>query len=56
MIKISNTKYVLVKRYDLYKTPAIPLNRIKEDKALFLCFMQVGDRREVWLRRDEIFS
>ena len=54
MIKVSNTKYVTAKRYDIYGTPLIPMGRIDGDKAEFLAFMRRNPERKIWLSREQI--
>ena len=59
MIKTSTIKYIHIKRHDYYQQPAIPTGQVREvdgeRHAEFLAFMCGGDRRIVWLKRDEIY-
>lgn len=58
MIKTSSTKYVKIKRFDLYGTPCIPTGQVREvagqKQAEFLCIYTTNPERKVWLFKDEI--
>lgn len=54
MMKISETKYIKIKRFDYYGDIAIPTGNIDGDKAEFLCIYTRNSERKVWLSRSEI--
>ena len=56
MIKVSNTHYITIKKYDYYGQPAITTGKKDGDRIEVFCFMSPNPNRFIWIERGDVLK